>query len=191
MEKRKLFLDFDQTVVASIKSFCCVYNSWYQFEPDFKKADWRKVAKWNFNDECPLLEGDPKNVEEIFGSSNFFYELEFLNENTHEVLGRLCHKYEVVLVSIGTFDNISNKSLWVKEHLPCIKECVFLVNDGCKMTKSVVDMSGGIFLDDVSSNLYSTNADVKICVGDIRPWNQDWRGVRCADWTAIEGLLLK
>lgn len=190
MSKLKLFLDFDNTITSSTEAFCDVYNNWYQNEPNFTPAKWHLVDKWNFDDQCLLLEGKNEKVEEIFGSPDFFTYLDFLNGNTKEIIEKLCEKYDVIIVTIGTLDNIALKSKYIKEKLSCIKECIFLVNDGCVMNKSQIDMQGAVFLDDVSSNLNSSNADVKICVGDEYSWNKDWNGVRCYNWTDIGDLLL-
>jgi len=190
MSKRKLFLDFDGTICNTIDSVCKVYNDWYKFEPNFKKAESWKTNTWNFTDTCPLLEGKDENVEKIFSSPDFFKHLDFLNSNTYDVLRELCNKYEVIIVTIGTFKNISLKSLWIKERLPFIKECIFIVNDGCRMDKSSINMEGAIFLDDTADNLNSSNADIKICVGNKYPWNDKWDGIRCYNWTDIKTLLI-
>lgn len=190
MNKRKLFLDFDGTIVASIEAFCKTYNYLYKNHPDFKPACWWLVDQWNFSNQCPLLEGKDEKVEKIFENELFFKYLDFLNENTYEILQELCNKYEVIIVTIGTFKNISLKSLWIKEHLPFIKECIFIVNDGCRMDKSSINMQGAIFLDDTTDNLNSSNADIKICVGDEYPWNNKWDGIRCYNWTDVKTLLI-
>ena len=190
MSKRKLFLDADNTITDSIKAFCESYNILYKDRPNFIPARWWEVQKWNFSDECPLLRNDDKKVNEIFESELFFKNLDFINGNTKEIIEKLCNKYEVVLVTIGTLRNIALKSMWLKENLPCIKEYIFLVNDGCKMDKSIVDMEGAIFMDDVSSNLNSSNAAIKICVGEEYSWNDDWDGLKLVNWTDIGDWLL-
>ena len=190
MNRRKIFVDFDNTIANSTETFCFFYNEFYKNHPNFKEAKWWKINQWNFSDQCTLLNGDNENVEEIFASELFFEKLDFLNGNTYVILKQLCLEYEVIIVTIGTHQNVALKTMWIKENLPFIKECVFLVNDGCKMNKSIVNMRGGLFLDDVYSNLISSNADVKICVGDEYSWNKDWLGLRCINWTDIGNLLL-
>jgi len=186
MSKTKLFIDVDGTIIDSIKAFCDTYNELFKNHPNFKKAQWWEVETWNFSDQCPLVH----NVEDIFANELFFKYAEFINGNTKETIEKLCYKYEVVICSIGTLQNIAYKSLWLKENLPCVKEYVFLVNDGCNMDKSIIDMNNSIFIDDVKSNLDSSNAKLKICFGDEYEWNKEWQGIRCCNWTDIYKLLI-
>ena len=55
--------------------------------------------------------------------------------------------------------------------------------------KRKVDMSDGIFIDDVSKNLITSNANKKICFGEPMPWNADWCGERCFNWTEVLNVL--
>ena len=130
-------------------------------------------------------------IQDIFASDAFFENLEFLNESTYEALRKLSERYEVILVTIGTFENIALKTQWIAENLPFIKECIFIVNNGCKMDKSTINMHGGIFLEDHYSNLKSSNASTKICVGKTYSWNEKWDGIRCETWDDIITLLLQ
>jgi 5'(3')-deoxyribonucleotidase len=157
MYKRKLFLDFDDTIAHSSKAICDTYNQIYSSHPNFAPANWWENTEWNFTTICPLIE----RPSDLFSDERFFDNLDFMNDNTKEVIENLCNKYEVIIASIGTPENIAYKSLWLKTFLPCIKEYHFLCNNHCKMDKSAIDMSGAIFIDDVLSNLRSSNAEFK------------------------------
>lgn len=187
MQKRKLILDFDGTIIDAIQAYCDTYNHLYRNHKDFKEALWWKVEKWSMRDECPLVE----NPNDIFSNPLFFKHCDFLNPNTREVIEWACENFEVSVCSIGTFYNIGYKSLWIKDNLPCIKEAHFITQEECKMNKSSVDMDDAIFLDDVKSNLDSSNAETKICVGDIYDWNREWNGIRCFNWTDVKNELEK
>jgi len=52
------------------------------------------------------------------------------------------------------------------------------------MDKSSVDMSNGIFIDDVEDNLFSSNAKLKVLYENIpnADWNSKWRGERIKSW---------
>ena len=191
MDKQKLFVDFDNTITNSTKAFCEIYNYIYEYHKNFVKARWEYVNEWDFKDECPLLKDDENMIQDIFASDAFFENLEFLNESTYEALRKLSERYEVILVTIGTFENIALKTQWIAENLPFIKECIFIVNNGCKMDKSTINMHGGIFLEDHYSNLKSSNASTKICVGKTYSWNEKWDGIRCETWDDIITLLLQ
>jgi len=58
------------------------------------------------------------------------------------------------------------------------------------MDKSIVDMKNAIFIDDVLSNLESSNAKYKIVFGDEYEWNITNKHGRCFNWTDVETLLL-
>lgn len=187
MSKQKIFLDFDNVIVNSTLKFCSCYNRIYRYHQNFVPAQWQEVNQWNFNDECPLV----TDVEEIFRSTMFFDHLPFINDNTYEVLKELNEKYHIIIASIGTYGNISLKSQWVGEYLPFIKDSIFLVNNGSKMNKSLINMKDSIFIDDVVSNLNSSNAKYKIVFGDVHSWNEDWNDEdRCLNWTEVRELLL-
>lgn len=189
--KPKLFCDIDNTITSSTEAFCSVYSQIYEDHPDYIPPIWQNVNKWDFADELHLLKGR-EEVEEIFSKRDFFNNLKLINYNTYEVLEQLNKKYEIILVSIGSFDNISYKSQWVKNNLPFITEAMFLINQGCKMDKSLVNARGvgNIFLDDVSSNLKSVHIERRICFGVIKSWNEDWTGERAFNWTDVAEKLL-
>ena len=172
-----------------MKSFCHVYHILHKHKPNYIEPQWDLVNEWNLRDQCGLLEGS-REVEYIFGQSKFFDILEFINYNTYGVLQKLNEKYQIIITSIGTYNNISLKSQWIQNNLPFIKDSIFLVNTGSKMSKQDVDMRGSIFIDDVESNLSSSSATRLICYGDIKSWNKDWRGERCFTWSDIERELL-
>lgn len=95
--KQNLFIDFDSTLVDSIKTFCYVYNHLYQYHSNFKPADYTKIQRWDFKDVCPLVQ----DVNEIFESQYFFKRLEFF-PYAKEVVHELSKKYNVIICSIGT-----------------------------------------------------------------------------------------
>jgi 5'(3')-deoxyribonucleotidase len=188
MSKIKLFLDIDNCITNSTKAFCHCYNLFYNFKPDFIPAQYKKVDKWDFTDQCTLIKSEDE-VERIFGMTTFFANLEFMDRNTYKVLEKLNKKYELYLISIGTPDNISNKTIWVKRNLPFIQNSIFLVNLN-KLGKGIINMKDGIIVDDVEENLYSSNASEKICFGKVASWNLNWNGDRSLDWLSIEKRLL-
>lgn len=186
---KKLFLDFDCTIVDSIKTYCNVYNSSYKKEEGFKEADHNKVNRYDLKDQCHLVD----HQETIFSNEEFFKHLEFMTDAI-DVLERLGTKYELIICSIGTLDNISHKAKWIKNNLPFIKNVILITGamrtSGLKMDKSSVNMKDSIFIDDHAENLLSTNAELKICFGKEYDWNKNWMGQRCFNWIEIEKLLL-
>lgn len=179
--KKKIFLDFDSTITDSVKAYCEVYNWLYNAH-----ADYRKVNKWDLSDECLLA---ANYVEDIFASQEFFNVLEPMDNYTLEVINMLKKKYDVIICSIGTPENISRKAKWIEQKLD-IKDMILLSQSNLKMDKSIIDMSGGIIIDDHADNLVTSNADIKICFGAIKAWNEDWSGIRTSDWGELGRMLL-
>ena len=187
MSKQKLFVDFDITIVDSIKAFTDTYNILYGDHPNFVPADPNKITEYNFKCICPLI----KHSEDIFKNKLFFFLLKFINENTYEVLEKLNKKYRLIVSTIGTSKNLSLKSKWLESNLPFIKDYILIKNQGCKMDKSLINMGkDSIFIDDIPSNLESSNAERKILFGKIYPWNENWQGEHCLTWKEIEQMLL-
>ncbi|MDV3425792.1 MAG: HAD hydrolase-like protein [Bacillota bacterium] len=185
---QKLFLDFDGTITDSIKAYCNVYNKTYNEKTGYKRADYNLVERYDLKDECGLV----NHQEEIFSTKNYFQELEFF-PGAYEVLQRLNTKYDLIICSIGTLTNISNKSLWIKSKLPFIDNTIListkLLPGGIKTDKSSINMRGGIFIDDHQENLFTSDADYKICFGRKYDWNSKWLGDRCLTWEQIENKL--
>lgn len=179
--RQKLIVDFDGTIVNSVKAYCDIYNDIYN-----ANADWTKVNKWNFEDECPLAKDI---VEYMFLSPNFFKCLE-LFPNAKEVLKELNQYYDVTICTIGTPLNIANKCLWINEELPFIKNVVFVSNKNSSPNKEIVNMKGSIIIDDASKNLRSSNAKYKYCYGEVKSWNEDWTEERLLDWNSVRDRLI-
>lgn len=187
----KLFLDFDNVITSSTEVFCKVYNILYQAYPDFIHADWTKVNEWNFSSQCTLLKSD-SDVLEIFEDQLFFDYLKFINDNTYDVIKSLNDKYKIIIVTIGTPTNLAKKAKYLHEKLPFIKDYVLLYNETCEMCKQIVKMDypDSVFIDDVTSNLDSSNAKHKIIFGKEYPWSQTNGYKRCFNWSEVEKLLL-
>lgn len=187
MNKQKLlFVDFDGTIINTIQSFCSVYNELYCNHPNFKTAEADLVNVYNLSDQCPLV----TNVLEIFTHPLFFKFAELINPNTYEVLERLNNKYKLIVCSIGVPKNLSYKALWLEKKLPFIKDYVLINNSTCHMDKGIVNMQNSLFIDDIPSNLISSNAERKILFGKKYSWNNDWNGEWCKDWSTVEEGLL-
>jgi len=178
--KNKLFCDIDNTILGTTEGFVKTYCDIYQDHPEYTIPNWLKLLK------------GVKEVEEIFGSRELFNNLDFINHNTYDILEQLNNKYEIILVSIGSYSNIAYKTQYVKNNLPFITEAIFLVNQGCRMTKALVNMTGegNVFLEDVESNLRSVSVWRKICFGVIKSWNENWDGERALNWTEVANKLL-
>lgn len=186
---KKLFLDFDNTIVNSSKAYCDVYNELFRYMDGFSYVNWKDIQEYNIRKYCTLTNEFSKS---LFDIKLFFDKLEFLDDNTNIVIQELCNKYDVHICTIGTPDNISLKAKWIDAFLPCIKNLIFISNQGNKHDKSIVDMSGGILIDDNLDCLDSSNAEHKFIAGDIVEYNTTKKYIRLKDWTTIyNGLCSK
>ena len=191
MSKIKLYLDMDNTLTNSTKSFCESYNFIYEHHKDFTPANWELVDTWNFSNQCPILKSD-SDVLDIFENPLFFDCLELMNDNTYEVLRELNERYQIIIVSIGTPINLSRKALYLQETLPFIKDYALLYNNGIKMNKEIIQMNypDSIFIDDHIENLISSNAINKYVFGKDYPWSQTNDYERLWNWTDVANKLL-
>lgn len=185
--KQKLFLDMDSVIIDSAKAYTDTYNEMYKFHSKFIPADHTKNKYFNFHEICPL-ENNPMN---IFGHSIFFKVVKFMPD-AEDIIKELCDKYQVIICSLGDFPNISRKAQWIKNNMPYIKDSILLTNKGVKMDKGIVNMNypESIFIDDVKSNLDSSNANRKILFGKIFDWNKEWMGEWGKDWKDVRKRLL-
>ena len=181
--KTKLFLDFDCTIVNTIKSIVDLYNEDFKYYKKFKKINWIDVNTWDFT-ECNCA--TPEYINTYFNQQRFFDRVEHMDW-AEKILDILKEDFEITIVSSGYSPNLIAKEKWVNEYLPY---CNFIgVNLKEYKDKSHIDMSDGIFIDDSASNLETSNAAIKICFGDEYPWNNKWKGIRCNNWHEVENYI--
>lgn len=184
MTKTKLFLDADNTILNSSQTYCEIYNLMYQDHPNFVPANHDNLKQWDLKDICPLV----INPVDVFSSEMFWDRVGFYDVDTLYVLDKLLHKYDVWVCSIGTIENITRKLKWFEQNTS-IHNYAMITNADNTMCKDVVNMAGGIFVDDVASNLFSSNASWKICFGKKYPWNSEWSGDRVFNCNELDKLL--
>jgi 5'(3')-deoxyribonucleotidase len=147
------------------------------------EANWTKSRLWSLKDECPLL--NRTKLLKMFSDDSFFRNLTF-KTGAFEVLSELAKDYPIIIVSIGTKENCSKKKDFIDANLPFVSKSILIAgkDENLIMDKSSVDMSDGIFIDDVEDNLFSSNAAMKILYENIpnAEWNHKWRGERINNW---------
>ena len=178
-------IDLDGTVFNTIKRICQIYNEDFCLYEGFVPIDWRDIKTWEFKE---LFLETPENVDKYFCQPRFFDHLEMFS-SAKWIIDKLQRKYPIMFVSSGYAPNLLMKRLWVHSNFPGVE---FKGVDLSKHEdKSSVDLEGYIFIDDVSKNLETSNASLKICYGGVYPWNEDWKGVRCEEWVEIYGEVMK
>jgi len=183
--KQNFFVDMDCTVLDSVKAFCDVYNLLYQDHPDFVPANPTGINPYDLYIVCPLLDASARQADSIFGCAEFFEKVQFMTENTFECLKAISMQYKIIPCSVGVPSNLAHKHLWIEKNLPFVEDTMMLGQKFCKMDKSVVNMKDAWFLDDVASNLLSSNAKFKSCYGDYNTSNVTWQSKRCFDWNEV------
>lgn len=192
MNKPTIYLDFDECLVDTMKSFCETYNEKFKDHKEFVPSDYTNVYKYNFTDQCPLLQGTDE-VHAIFDSEEFFEHLAIKDYCIDTLLDHKSY-FDYHIVTIGTPKNLALKSLWISEHLPFIQNVTLMSNGINKVDKSVINMFNGdipnIFLDDHHDNLISSNANIKICMASYgdREWNSKW-DLKVNNWIEFDKIL--
>jgi len=185
MSKLKLILDCDNTIINSTKAYSDVYYQLYKNHPDFVEADWTKCNNYNLSDIAPL-KSKPSNIF----NSKLFFELVEPFENAVDILEILSQEFDIYICTIGNKQNIQNKLTYLEKTFPFIENILPIINLDCTMDKSMIQMENAIFVDDVYSNLITSNAPIKICYGEIKSWNEKWNGRRCSDMLDMYNQLI-
>lgn len=180
---KKLFLDFDNTIVNSTKAFVEVHNlicgKRYMFNKE-SIPQWELVKRYDFTDQIPDLNSITKHA--IFDSVDFYDRLEFY-DNAKEIIEELSSKVEVQVVSMSTYQSLVHKGRKLEIDLPKVKFQPIIYSH--YKDKSHIDMRNGIFIDDVTKNLYTSSADKNICFkyqGITQDVNEDWKGEALTAW---------
>lgn len=189
MNRSKLFLDFDNTIVDTIAAVVSLYNEDYSSHDSFVPINPKDVTSWEFK-ECNLATYE--EIDKYFGDERFFQRIK-LYPGARQSLHLLSHMYDITIVSHGYVKNLKLKEKWVKDKL--FKE---IFDSSCNAEfigvdweeysdKSHVDMSNSIFVDDSIKNLETSNAKYKILYGEYMDWNNtNNKFTRCENWKILE-----
>ena len=174
-----IYIDFDGVIVNTIKAIVSMYNEDFKYYKGFKKIDYRTINTWGFEE---LTLADKKTIDHYFNRERFFTRLEFM-PGVYEVLKELAKKHKIYIVSMGYSPNLKGKEEWLQKNMPFVK----LI--GCNYKeysdKSHINMSDGIFIDDLSKNLQTSNAKYRILYGKNFSWNENWDGLHFENWLEI------
>lgn len=164
--KKTIFIDMDLTLFNTVKAITEMYDEDFQYYTDYEKIPWEKVVSWNFEELSLLPKG---HIEFYFNQKRFFDKVEMYPDAVR-VIDKLSDKYKIVFVSHGQLPNLRLKQEYIEDYFP-YADFIGVDLDEHK-DKSCVDMSGkgNLFIDDTPNNLYTSNADIKICYGDYI-WN--------------------
>lgn len=179
----KIYLDMDEVVINSIETVVKILNK--KYGTNAKKED---ITTWNFSNV--FHNETDESIEKIFNSPQFFEMVKF-KDGAKEFM--MNNQANITIVTKGSELNLVQKGEWLEKNgLGDIKFIGLPLNK----SKGCINMSGGIFIDDVSKNLLESNANIKILFENnpynICEWNKDWEELRIYDFDMINliGVLL-
>lgn len=157
-----IYLDFDNTIVESNKRVIDIINK--RYGTNKTEAD---LLDYGYQSIYPISDEEKLGIYE---SDEFFEDLE-IKPHVLDVLIHYMQKYEIIITTKGTSENLRKKKTWIDENLPFGLGFIGITNDS--LSKRSVDMSNGIQVDDVSKAL-DTNAGLHILYrdGNYFPWQK-------------------
>lgn len=169
----KVFLDADGVLLATNEAMTKILNR--RYDKDYTGAD---VMDWNYTDLYPTCS---EEVEEIFNSAELFRNITFV-KGARKYLTK--YKEKIIIVTKSDFRNYLHKRLWFNNH--GFKD-VPIIPLGLNMSKSLINMKGGLFIDDCAYNLKESNATYKLMFmeyndGKERSWQKGYKGGKITEW---------
>ena len=163
-----IYIDFDETLTNSISSILYILNK--QYGTNVKAEE---VKSWDFTDCFPNLKVE--ELENLFSSDDFFKHLTW--KPYMKSLLYLTSKYNITIVTKGDKINLQKKQQWLKEQG---FEHINFIGLDLQISKGMIDMSDGIFIDDNQWNLQESNAKYKLLFENYTncEWNNEWKGDR-------------
>ena len=152
----KLFIDFDNTIVNTTKAFVDYYNTTFDF--DNKQLKEEEIIYYNFErfvDKDLCLD-----IKKVFERPKFYDQLKVypgvlwaLNELNKSGL------FEIILVSNCTVRSMQLKLQWLT-NMDMLRffDKFILLDNGMSHGKSLINMEGGILIDDHKLNHITSNA---------------------------------
>lgn len=183
---RKMFIDFDGVMVDHLDRVVQLYNKDCSNIHGFSSIRAEDIKTYN------MTEMKYKTLDErlaYFEDERFFDKLPLM-DGLDEAIVNLYKSglYTFSIVTMGTAHNLKLKAPYIENSMRDLGVPVelILLDTSQYSNKSCIDMSGGIFLDDLGSNLETSNAKTKIVFGKRKPWNEEFRGIRLLDWYDVE-----
>lgn len=174
----RIYLDVDGVLFHSCEAICTLVNnsSCTNFMGNFKGQD---ILSWNFK-ELKLNLTD-EEIEQLFSIQEFFCIVKYI-KGAYNFLKR--HAKDITIVTKGTKENIWYKSVFFESLNVPICGLPF------ECSKGVINMDGGLLIDDSTNNLKESNATYKIQFleyndgkNDIREWTKGWNGLKMYHWS--------
>lgn len=178
-----IYIDFDDTITQSVENVIRIVNQ--RFNKNVKVQD---IGEWDFSDVYPDI--PLEDIVNVFGEEEFFRTLKF-NDDVIPTLRKYTKYNNIIIVSKVDMSIIQRKFNWIKNHLIDIGINVEFYGVPLGKSKSIIDMSDGIMIDDNASFLKETNAKYKILYKGKRKFDtkQEWDGYTVSSWKELNKLL--
>ena len=171
----QIYVDVDGVLIHSCQAVCDIIN-----EDKGTNFLGNQVLSWNFKEICPNL--TDADIELLFADKRFFEYVKWI-DGAREFIER--HKNDITIVTKGTWENIQKKiDILFKDFT------VQIIGVPLNISKSEIDMSNGLFVDDCTKNLVESNAKYKIqfCeyndgLNEQREWIKGWDGLKMYKWS--------
>lgn len=171
-----IYLDVDGVLIHSCQAVCDILN-----EDRGTNFTGDQVLSWNFKEICPDL--TDADIESLFADTRFFKYVKWI-KGAKEFVKR--HENNITIVTKGTKQNILKKyDLFNLHNLNVVIKGLLL-----DKSKSEIDMSNGIFIDDCTKNLVESNAKYKVqfCeyddgLNEQREWIKGFDGLKMYKWS--------
>lgn len=180
---KKIVIDLDGVVFDTIRQIVDMYNIDHIMYKDFEVVMPEDIKTWEFKE---LNLEPPQVIDSYFNTPRFFQDIPLM-KSSKWIIGLLSKEYKIIFCSSGSYPNLQLKRRWLNVHFPYAE--FIPVEMPTYKDKSSVDMKDGVFIDDCTHNLITSNADVKICYGKVYEWNKDWDGIRCERWEEIYQII--
>ena len=178
-----IYLDFDDTITDSLQNLIRIVNKRYG-----KRIKWSDVGKWDFSDVYPDI--PLKDIVKVFGEQEFFNTV-YPKEYAILALHKLTKRNNAYVVSKCDHEASKRKHEWIKNNLNDIGINIQFTPVPLNGSKSMVDMSEGIFVDDNVKFLEETNAKYKIFFNNHRKFDteQKWDGLEVDNWYDLYDII--
>lgn len=174
LEKQKIVLDFDDTLVKSSEQIIQMLNQKYNLNKTIKD-----LKDWGYSSIYPQITS--QEVTELYADKEFFKNVNW-NNGTKQFLSKFKKDYNFIICSKGNKQNLYFKHLFLIAQFEemNITDWEFIgleTNDDtdCNLNKSIVDFSDCLFaVDDNVNALLSINVPKKILIKNYAEyyWNK-------------------
>lgn len=174
LEKQKIVLDFDDTLVKSSEQIIQMLNQRHNLNKTIKD-----LTDWGYSSIYPQITN--QEVTELYSSYQFFEEVDW-NKGVHKFLTTFKNEYNFIICSKGSKKNLMLKKQFLEYWFPLfhIKDWEFIGlethdDSDYNLNKSMVDFSDCLFcVDDNVNALLSINTPKKILIKNFAEyyWNK-------------------